>query len=102
MEIDIKGALRKHEVGVVEVSRRLGVTRQTLAAAIDRGDGISVRKLEEIAKAAGCQITEFFPGLTGNQDFVAVVRSAAGEAHTFLTFEGLAAWVEEEKKNPSR
>ncbi|MBF4695091.1 helix-turn-helix domain-containing protein [Fusibacter ferrireducens] len=51
--------LKRKNVTIVELSRRLGTTNQNMANKLKR-DNFSVKELEDIAVALGCKFEGFF------------------------------------------
>lgn len=60
MKVDIKTAAKKHGVTLVELSERLGVTRQAVHYYIEQGDKNPLAQLARIAGAIGCSVSELF------------------------------------------
>lgn len=60
MKVDIKTAAKKHGVTLVELSERLGVTRQAVHYYIEQGDKNPLSQLARIASAIGCSVSELF------------------------------------------
>lgn len=58
MEVFIKEVSKRHGVSLVELARRLGVTRQTLYYYCEQGDKNPVAQLEKIADAIGVPLSE--------------------------------------------
>lgn len=62
MEIDIRGALKKRKLTIIELADRLKVSRRAIYDYIDKGDNISFSKLEIIASAIGVPVTDLLKG----------------------------------------
>lgn len=60
MKVDIKTAAKSHGVSLIELSNRLGVSRQSVHYYCEQGDKNPVAQLERIADAIGCKVSEFF------------------------------------------
>lgn len=62
MQIFIKETANRHGVGIQELAKRLGVSRQAVNYYCQQGDKNPVAQLERIAEAIGCKVEEFFSG----------------------------------------
>lgn len=60
MQIFIKETASRHGVGIQELAKRLGVSRQAVNYYCQQGDRNPVAQLEKIADAIGCEVGEFF------------------------------------------
>ena len=58
--VRIKEALKENNVSIVELARRLGVSRQTVHYYIEQGDKNPIAQLEKIAEAIGCKMSALF------------------------------------------
>jgi len=72
MIVRIKEALKENNVSIVELARRLGVSRQTVHYYIEQGDKNPIAQLEKIADAIGCKLSALFeqPGESGDKGIV--------------------------------
>lgn len=57
--MQIAKVFKEHDVSLSEVARRMGISKGTLSDAIRR-DNMHTDTLRRIAKAAGCNVSEFF------------------------------------------
>lgn len=57
--MQIPKVFKEHNVSLSEVARRMGISKGTLSDAIRR-DNMHTETLRRIAKAAGCNVSEFF------------------------------------------
>lgn len=62
----IRILLKRKNVTIVELSRRLGTSNQNLANKFKR-DNFSTRELEEIAEALGCEFEGYFVDEDGDR-----------------------------------
>lgn len=60
MIVDIKRVARERKVTLTTLAERLGVSRQSIHYYIEQGDKNPVAQLERIARALGCQVSDFF------------------------------------------
>lgn len=60
MTIDIKRVAKAKKITLTTLAERLGVTRQSIHYYIEQGDKNPVAQLERIARALGCQVSDFF------------------------------------------
>jgi len=58
--------LKRKNVTIVELSRRLGTTNQNMANKLKR-DNFSVKELDDIAKALDCEFEGYFVEKNGDQ-----------------------------------
>ncbi len=88
--MDIKGVAKAHDVTLVALAERLGVSRQTVHYYIEQGEKNSIAQLRRIAEAIGCDLDE----LIGQKkaDFIAFVR-VDGQTYTFENMEALRVFV---------
>lgn len=61
MNLKIKETAKQHGVTVGALADRLRVSRQTVNYYFRQGDKNPVSKLEEIAAAIGCRVSDFLP-----------------------------------------
>ena len=61
--MQIAKVFKEHNVSLSEVARRMGISKGTLSDAIRR-DNMHTDTLRRIAKAAGCNVSEFLPTRT--------------------------------------
>lgn len=84
MEVFIKEVSKRHGVSLVELARRLGVTRQTLYYYCEQGDRNPVAQLEKIADAIGVPLSELLtdPDAPASDGCFIIVLDDLG-THTF-------------------
>jgi len=72
MIVHIKEALKANNVSIVELARRLGVSRQTVHYYIEQGDKNPIAQLEKISDAIGCKLSALFeqPDESGDKGIV--------------------------------
>lgn len=79
--MDIKKVIKAKGLTAKDVADKMGITPIGLSQHINGNP--SVKVLERIADAIGCEVSEFFgDGSAENADFIAFVRRH-GETHTF-------------------
>lgn len=60
MNVDIKGIAKAKGISILELSTRLGVSRQTVHYYCEQGDKNPLAQLERIASALGVSVGELF------------------------------------------
>lgn len=58
--MQISKVIKAHGLSQMEVAQRMGISRQGLANALQRGEAVSFSTLRAIASAVGCSVVEFF------------------------------------------
>ena len=60
MNIDIKGIAKAKGISILELSTRLGVSRQTVHYYCEQGDKNPLAQLERISAALGVEVVDLF------------------------------------------
>lgn len=106
--MQIKEVIREHGLTISEVAERMGVTKGTLSNTISHRN-MTVSKLRKIAKATGCNISEFFADeetesnkekSANKHDFTALI-DLGGEmyrADSLSQLEAIISTVEKKEK----
>ena len=57
---NIKGVLRRYDITMEELAKRLGIARRTVIVIVNNPFSYKLNYLIEVADAIGCNINDFF------------------------------------------
>lgn len=105
--MQIPKVFKEHNVSLSEVARRMGISKGTLSDAIRR-DNMHTETLRRIAKAAGCNVSEFFadedsptnemPQKANKSDFTVLI-DAGGQLYRADNKEAVKAIIAELRRS---